>query len=70
MLERRIPDEAIGAVLRRPLERRTARRLAGAAQAEIVVGEFEGRRLRLYIVPLAYPFIVKSAAWDEPEHDW
>ena len=24
----------------------------------------------IYVVPLAYPFIVRSAAWDEPEHDW
>lgn len=70
MLERRIPEAALAAVLSQPLERRPARRLTGSAAADLVIGEFEGRRLRIYVVPLAYPFIVRSAAWDEPEHDW
>ncbi len=68
MLRRGISDEALRFVLDNYHTRRAAPRREGSGPSDILMGEFEGRLLRVYVVRDAYPFIVKSAAWEEPAH--
>lgn len=64
MAERQISEDAIRWVLDHYTTRRPAPLRGQANPAEILTGEFQGRRLKVYIVHGSHPPIVKTVAWD------
>ena len=67
MIRRRIPEAAIEYVLENHDSRRPAPPRPGTGEADVLSAEYEGRRLSVYVVRGAYPYIIKTVAWEEPE---
>ena len=65
MRERGVPDEAVTRVLDAPMIQRPAGSRRGAPPADILIGLYEGRRLRVYVERNSSPPRVKSAAWED-----
>ena len=64
MTKRKVPQEAIEWVLNNHDTRRDARPLPKTKPAEIYIGEYQGRRLRVYVEKGTKPLKVKTAAWE------
>jgi len=64
MAERGIPEEAIHWVLEHYTVRRPAPARESALPSEILIGEYKGRRLKVYIVRGSNPPYVKTAVWE------
>lgn len=64
MAERGIPEEAVRWVLERYHTRRPAPSRVRAQPAEILIGDYEGRALKVYIARNSYPPFVKTVVWE------
>lgn len=64
MAERGIPEEAIHWVLEHYMVRRPAAARKSALPSEILIGEYQVRRLKVYIVRDSNPPYVKTAVWE------
>jgi hypothetical protein len=64
MRRRRIPDAAIEHVLASYHTRRPAPPRDAAKPADILVGDYEGRRLKVYVERGVDPPFVKTAVWE------
>lgn len=67
MARRGISKEAVEHILVSYHLRRPARVLNPESPAEIYIGAFNGRDLKVYVLRESNPFVVKSAVWDGPE---
>lgn len=65
MAERNIPEEAVHWVLAHYHTRRPAPQRGSAA--EIYIGEFEGRNLKVYVERGSDPPFVKTTVWEGDE---
>ena len=65
MIRRKVPQEAISWVLKNYDVRRPAQPLPRTKPAEILIGTYEGRRLRVYVEIGSEPLKVKTAAWED-----
>jgi hypothetical protein len=65
MIKRKVPQEAVDAVLANPDSHRRAQPLPRTKAAEIYFGTFNGRRLRVYVEIGTNPPKVKTAAWED-----
>ena len=65
MAERGITDEAVRAVLANYDTHRPARASRGATKpSEIFIGEYHGRRLKVYVERESNPRAIKTAVWE------
>ena len=64
MRARGITEEAIDWVLDNHHQKRPAQQRPDAAPADIYVGDFQGRRLRVYVQRDSNPPMIKTAAWE------
>ncbi len=65
MRRRKVPFEAISYVLENYVIRRPAPPRDAARPAEILIGEFEGRTLRVYVERGTDPPMIKTVAWED-----
>jgi len=65
MRRRKVTDEAIDWVLQHHHTQRDARPLAKRKPAEIYIGEYQGRRLKVYVEKDTQPPKVKTAVWED-----
>lgn len=63
MGRRQVPEEAVEWVMEHHHSRFPARPLANARPSEILVGDFQGRQLRVYVEIDSDPPLVKTVAW-------
>jgi hypothetical protein len=64
MAKRRVPVEAVEWILEHYDTRRPAQSRPGAPPADILLGDYEDRRVRIYVERGTDPPRVKSAAWE------
>jgi len=67
MAERAIPEEAVRWVLEHYHTRRPAPSRIRAGSAEILIGEYAGRTLKVYIARGSNPPFVKTVVWEGDE---
>ena len=63
MKARRISEPAVEAVVFNPEDRRDAELLPDERPAEILIGRYEGRRLKVYVEIDRTPTYVKTVCW-------
>ena len=67
MQGRIIPEEAIDWVLEHYDTRRPAHPIPGRPPSDILVGEYQGRRLKVYVRRDVIPFYVTTTVWEGDE---
>lgn len=67
MAERGVPVEAVDWVLDHYVVRRPAPARPNASPTEILIGEYKGRTLKVYIARGSHPPLVKTVAWEGDE---